>query len=211
MKTSSLEEVQALYDQSAAAYGKMMDAEIELPLYAETFSRLAGAIADVPGPLIDTSCGSGHMLHRYREQYDPERALVGIDLSPSMVAIAKLKLGDGAAVAVGDMRELAGVDTGSVAAVVSFFALHHLSPDDVAAAFQEWARVLVPRGLLIVAAWEGSGPIDYGASSDVVAFRYRQRDLEGWLKQSGLLIERSAAELVKEMAMDAVYLDGRKP
>ena len=67
MKTSSAEQVRELYEQSADAYAKMMDAEIDLPIYSDILSRLTERIADTPGPVLDTSCGSGHMLSRYRK------------------------------------------------------------------------------------------------------------------------------------------------
>ncbi|HCV25309.1 MAG TPA: hypothetical protein DGN59_17765 [Candidatus Latescibacteria bacterium] len=82
------------------------------------------------------------MLSMYHEQFDAERPLVGVDLSPTMVRIAKDRLGGSAAVHVGDMRELSMMDDGSAAAVISFFALHHLEPQGVQAALTEWSRVL---------------------------------------------------------------------
>ena len=85
-------------------------------------------IAGLPGPLIDTSCGSGHMLALYHDRYDPERPLVGIDLSPGMVSITAAKLASSAEVWAGDMRVLDSIEAGTAAAVLSFFAIHHLGP-----------------------------------------------------------------------------------
>ncbi len=76
----------------------MRDADV-----ARSASIGAVSIADVDGPVVDTSCGSGHTLRRY-QQHDPGRALFGVDLSPRMVAISKETLGDAATVVVGDMR-----------------------------------------------------------------------------------------------------------
>lgn len=85
MKLSSTSTVRTLYDETADTYSQMMDQEIEDPWYALTLSQLAGEIADLSGPVVDTSCGSGHVLSLYKSRFDPERALVGIDLSPRMV------------------------------------------------------------------------------------------------------------------------------
>ncbi len=46
------------------------------------------------------------MLRRYHDRYDPERALIGIDLCPRMVEIASAKLDPIAMIVLGDMRNL---------------------------------------------------------------------------------------------------------
>jgi len=58
MKASSEREVRELYESTADSYAKMMDSEIELPIYADVLSRLHQRIFALPGSLVDTSCGS---------------------------------------------------------------------------------------------------------------------------------------------------------
>lgn len=200
-------EVAAFYEGTADAYARMMDAEIDLPVYDAVLSALARRLAGVPGPLVDTSCGSGHMLERYRRRHDAERALVGVDLSPSMVALASARLGDDATVIEGDMRRLASVSDGAAAGVISFFAIHHLGPEDAAAAFREWRRVLGPSGRLTLAAWEGTGAIDYGDHGDVVAFRYTADSLQSWARDAGFDRVACTVTPIDGFDMDAVYLD----
>ena len=167
-----------MYEKSADSYAALMDEEIDLPIYADVLGRLAKRIEGLPGVLIDTSCGSGHMLSRYRERYDHNRGLVGVDISPQMVAIASSSLGPTADIRLGDMRDLGWVESNSVAAVLSFFALHHIDPEAASLAFKEWKRVLRPGGQLVVAAWEGTGPIDYGEALDILALRYTTEELK---------------------------------
>lgn len=207
MKTSSSTEVRDLYESSADAYADMMSSEIEQELYTGTLGRLAERIVDFPGVLVDTSCGSGHMLQKYHQLFDPERPLAGVDLSPRMVELATTRLGTAASVSVADMRHLPGIETASAAAVLSFFAIHHLDPDGISAALGEWQRILHPEGLLVLATWEGAGPIDYGGSSDVVAHRYSEDEISGWVEQVGFEIERCVVEAVEDMPMQAVILD----
>lgn len=207
MKTSTEAEVRELYEDSADGYAKMMDSEIGLPVYADILGRLAERLAGLPGPAIDTSCGSGHLLARYRDRYDPGRSLLGIDLSPRMVAIAGSKLGSDAKIVTGDMRDLGPVESDSAAAVLSFFAVHHLDPGEIAVALGEWKRVLRTGGQLVVAAWEGTGAIDYGDSSDVVALRYRSDEIRGWVSAAGFVVDRCVVEPVEGMSMKAVYLE----
>lgn len=211
MKPSPADEVREMYDETADSYAQMMDAEIALPVYADVLGRLQGRIAKTEGPVVDTACGSGHMLSMYRESYDPDRALVGIDLSSKMVSITEKKFGSNARMIVGDMRNLDGLETGSCAAVLNFFALHHLNPADAKQALGEWFRVLAPGGQLMVAVWEGQGTIDYGEEADIVAFRYRSDELESWAKSAGFVVTRSTVEPVEEIPMDALYLEARKP
>lgn len=199
-----------LYEQSADSYAEMMDAEIDQPVYAETLGRLAERLVGVDGPIVDTSCGTGHMLRRYRDRFDPERALIGIDLSPRMVSLARARLGSNADVFAADMRDLQQIQAGGAAAVVSFFALHHLSPGEVAPTLEEWGRILQPRGQLVLATWEGAGAIDYGEASDVVALRYAKQDIAAWAEAAGFVVDRCVVEPVEDMAMDAIYLEGMR-
>jgi len=210
MMTSSKKQIRKLYDESADSYAKMMDAEIDLPIYADILGRLAERIAGIPGSVLDTSCGSGHMLFRYHERYDPDRSLVGIDLSNRMIAIAGDRLGSSVEVLIGDMRDLGIVESGSVAAILSFFALHHLGLEDVAATLQEWSRVLRPGGQLVVAAWEGDGPIDYGEESDVVALMHSRDEIVAATHAAGFGVDCCVEEFYEDMFMNAVYLEGSK-
>ena len=144
MKQSSSNEVTTLYESTADSYAAMMKTEIGLPVYTDTLSRLHERLRNLEGPLIDTSCGSGHMLQLYSERFDSDRKLIGIDLTPQMVEIAKKRLGSLASVEVGDMRSLSMIADESAAAVLSFFALHHLDMESVQDSLCEWHRVLRP-------------------------------------------------------------------
>lgn len=207
MDTSSPEEVRKLYEKTADSYKKMMDNEIDLPVYADTLSRLAVRITDIPGPVVDTSCGSGHMLDLYRRRYDPQRDLVGIDLSPRMVEITQKKLGPNSKIMIADMRNLSMLSSGSSAAVINYFALHHLDRENVRVAIKEWNRILRPEGQLVIATWEGSGPIDYGDESDVVALRYTKDEVTSWVRDSGFIIDLCIVEPVEGIPMEVIYME----
>lgn len=196
-----------MYDTNADSYAKMMDSEIKLPVYKDKLGQLHENIVNTPGILLDTSCGSGHMLAMFRSQYDSNRSLIGIDISPRMVAVSKKHLGKEASIELGDMRALPGIDSASVAAVINFFAVHHLDADGICASMLEWNRVLVQNGRLLVAAWEGSGAIDYGEESDIVALRYTCNELTEISEKSGFIVTRCTVEPVEDFPMDAIYLE----
>lgn len=210
MRPSPSNEVREMYEDTADSYAQMMDAEIDLPVYADVLRRLRDRIAKTPGTVVDTACGSGHMLSMYHERYDQKHPLLGVDLSPRMVSIAEKKLGPHARLAVGDMRDLSSVESGSSSAIINFFALHHLDFEGIKLAFREWWRILVPGGQLVVATWEGSGAIDYGDESDIVAFRYGSNELRTLAQEAGFSIARCVVEPVEDFPMDAVYLEGIK-
>ena len=76
MTVSPEADVRTFYDDSADTYSGIMDADIELPVYTDLLHRLSDRIADQPGTLVDTSCGPGHVLLRYHEQFDLTRPLI---------------------------------------------------------------------------------------------------------------------------------------
>lgn len=207
MKPSTDKEVREMYDATADSYAKMMDREIELPVYSEVLGRLQTRIEILPGTLIDTACGSGHMLAMFHDQFDSGRTLLGVDLSPRMVALAAERLGEAAQILVGDMGDLNMIQSGSAAAVMNFFAVHHLDSEGVGRATREWHRILGSGGQLLVTAWEGAGLIDYGEESDIVAFRYTGPEVVAWAEEAGFIVSRCVVEPVEGFPMDAVYLE----
>lgn len=211
MKRSTIEEIQRMYDETAGSYNRMMDSEIGLPIYSDILSRLSRSIADTKGMLLDTSCGPGHMLELYHNRYDEKRQLVGIDLSPVMIDLTNQKFeGTLIQTLIGDMRDLSRFESASAAAVISFFAIHHLNSEDLLTTFKEWSRVLCRQGQMILAAWEGTGLIDYGDEIDVVAHKYTMKEIESRLIESGFVIEYRKIEAYEDLQMDAVYLAANK-
>jgi len=209
-KISDSDAVRDMYDAEAESYSKMMDSEMEHPLYADTLGRLKTRVANLAGAIIDAPCGSGHMLSMYHEDYDKVRALYGIDLSPSMVAIAAERLGFAAEFVVGDIRNLEFVPSGSAAALISHFAIHHLDVDGVGDALAEWHRVLQAGGQLVIGAWEGEGAIDYGDDSDISAIMHRADALATMIRECGFSISRNVVEMDNEMMMNAIYIEGTR-
>lgn len=196
-----------MYEANADSYAEMMDKEIDLPVYKDLLGRLHEDISDIPGALLDTACGSGHMLAMFRSNYDSNRSVIGIDISPRMVEIAKTLIGEEGSVVVGDMRALPNISSGSVAAVINFFAIHHLDIDDIRESMLEWYRVLVHSGHLLLAAWEGNGTIDYGEESDIVALRYSSNELIEIAESVGFIVNRCLVAPVEGFPMDAIYLE----
>ena len=207
---STADEIQGFYEDHADSYNSMMDAEIELPMYTAALGGLADRIANLDDPVLDTSCGTGHMLEKFADDQAGGRQLLGVDLSPHMVAIARRRLGAAATVEQGDMGGLIHIPDASCAAVLSFFALHHVDAEGVNRCFVEWFRILGSGGQVLVAAWEGDGPIDYGDAGDIVAMRYRADEFAEAATSAGFRIDSCLVRPVEEMEMDAAYLVGTR-
>jgi ubiquinone/menaquinone biosynthesis C-methylase UbiE len=207
MTQSAEDEVVRLYEPTADSYSSMMNSEIQSPVYFETLSRLHGKLAQVPGPLVDISCGSGHMLSLYAEKFTDNRKLIGVDITPRMVELANERLGSAGKARVGDMRCVSEIDDGSVAALLNFFAIHHVTKIDLIAALGEWHRLLRSGGQLVMAAWEGVGRIDYGDDSELIAYKYSESELRKLLTENGFSVDRCLVETIEEMSMEAIYID----
>jgi ubiquinone/menaquinone biosynthesis C-methylase UbiE len=207
---SSTDAVREMYDSTAESYASMMDAAIDDPMYADVLQRLKSRLENIPGMLVDAPCGSGHMLSMYHETCDNERPLFGVDLSAQMVAITQRRLGAAVETAVCDIRQLEMLADNSAAAVISHFGFHHLDLNGVRDACKEWHRVLVDGGQLVLGVWEGSGAIDYGEHSDLVAVRHKSGDLQNILADIGFDELKCEVEFDEDMAMDAVYIEASK-
>lgn len=131
------------YDTVAAAYDEALRSE----LAGKPVDRaLLDALLELsPGIVADVGCGPGHVTRHLAARH---RAVVGVDLSPAMVEIAR-----GAAPSlsfeVGSMLDLPVAD-GAWSGIVAFYSIIHLTPAERARACREFARVLAPGGWVLV-------------------------------------------------------------
>jgi len=137
--------VQAAYDAVAGAYDRQLSDELD----AKPLDRalLTGVVELVgAGTIADVGCGPGHVT-RFLAQRHPD--VVGIDLSPGMIAVAREQASE-LALEVGSMLRLPVAD-GTWAGVIALYSIIHLTADERVAAFGEFARVLRRGGWLLVA------------------------------------------------------------
>ena len=134
------QDVAAGYDRLADDY----DANWLVRLIPVT-NRLAAALPErVEGRIIDLGCGTGYLTATLEQRY-PAATIIGVDISPGMLAEARKRC-DRTELVTGNMLEfLRQQPDGSAHLIASAWAIGYSVPDRVIA---ESARVLVPGGTL---------------------------------------------------------------
>ncbi|GIF74940.1 class I SAM-dependent methyltransferase [Asanoa siamensis] len=161
------------YDTVATAY----DAALRTELAAKPVDRaLLDALLELcPGIVADVGCGPGHVTRHLAARH---RAVVGVDLSPEMVALARSAAPE-LSFEVGSMLDLPVAD-GAWSGIVAFYSIIHLTAEERAVAFAEFARALAPGGWVLIAfhvsaADQPAGSVQhlaewFGAAVDLDAF-----------------------------------------
>jgi ubiquinone/menaquinone biosynthesis C-methylase UbiE len=136
----------AYYDRRAAEYddwwtGRGLFAERDRPGWQDEVDRLVELLRGLaPAKSLDIACGTGFLTRHL------PGLIVGLDQSPTMVAIAQSRLPDGVAF-VGDALALPFVD-GAFERLFTGHFYGHLVPDERAAFLAEARRVA--RELIVV-------------------------------------------------------------
>jgi SAM-dependent methyltransferase len=120
--------------------------------FGDDLPAYAAAVAEAglrPGwAVLDAGCGTGRALPALRAAVGPEAAVIGVDLTPQMLDVARAGHRDAdAALVLGDARRLPVADAG-VDAVFAAGLVAHLP--DATAGLAELARVTRPGGRLVL-------------------------------------------------------------
>ncbi|MDN4175517.1 DUF480 domain-containing protein [Nocardioides sp. SOB77] len=147
--------VRAGYAAIAADYADALTGELAgLPFERWLLDRVAEHAVASGRPVVEAGCGPGHVT-AYLAAAGADAT--GIDLTPGMVEQAQARFPD-ATYAVGDLRRLVRPPAAvGWAAVLGWYSLIHLAPDELAGAVAALARPLAPGGLLVLALHTG-GP-----------------------------------------------------
>ncbi len=138
--------------------------------------RLLGLRMFPPIPamkVLDVGCGTGVHLEIYRGS---GCGLYGIDTSPSMLGIARARLGEDADLRLGDAKELPFEDD-MFDLVVCMLVLHEMDHSARTSAIVEMMRVLSPNGRILM--------IDFHAGP--------ARPLKGWWTKLIIFLSEVAA------------------
>ncbi|MEZ5377014.1 MAG: class I SAM-dependent methyltransferase [Acidimicrobiales bacterium] len=183
-----VDRVRHSYDAPARRYldhvgGEMHHASLERSAL-QLFADLAGPDALT----IDAGCGPGHITSFLADR--GLQKICGIDLSPEMIALAQASF-PAIDFRVGELAMLPVAD-GGVDAVVSRHSIIHTEPPQLEAVFTEFARVLVPGGLLFVSFFAVSESSEHGEPFDhavCTAYQLDPSTVAGMLSAVGIVEE----------------------
>lgn len=198
--------VRAAYDAVARGYHQQLGDELAgKPLdrgVLEAFTELAAA-----GPVADVGCGPGHVTRFLAARHS---SVIGIDISPGMVAVAR-EHAPGLPFAVGSMLQLPAA-AGAWSGIIALYSIIHLTSGKRTRACREFARALGRGGWLLVAFHIDSPEFAAGEVNHVTTWFGQAVTLDGYflepatvqrdLEAAGFTI---AATLVRAPRPDIEY------
>ena len=146
----TIERASKAYGSRAAEYTRILgNIDATAPADRELISSWAHAHPD--GSILDVGCGPGHWTNWLHERgIDIE----GVDPAPEFVDAA-LRRFPGVRFRVGRAEQLDVADS-SLAGILAWYSLIHLSPDRMPEVLAEFARALAPGGGLLVGCFDGA-------------------------------------------------------
>ncbi len=199
------------YDAVAAEYALHLSDELSYKPLDRALLAMAVEAAG-PRPIADLGCGPGHVAAWLAER---GAQVVGIDLSPGMVALAS-RDHPRAKFRVGDLRDLPASD-GEFGAVVALYSLIHLVPAELPVAMGEMRRVVVPGGLLLASFHLGEEVrhvTDWWGHGVDLDFRFLETAaVAGHLESAGMVVEAvvERAPYAQEVSTRRAYVVARRP
>jgi SAM-dependent methyltransferase len=202
--------VRAGYDAVAATYAEEFSDELD---HKPIERGLLGAFCDMTsrGVVADIGCGPGHIT---RFLADRRENVVGLDLSPRMIAVAQ-QHNPGLLFAAASMLNLPCPD-GAFAGVVAMYSIIHLDAQQRAAAFGEFARTLLADGLLLVSFHVDGPGLAPGDVNHLSTFLGHSVDMDGYFLDPAVVMRdllangfRVEARLDREPIADIEFASRR--
>jgi len=122
---------------------------MDLTMYDDFYRQFCELLPRGPGRVLDAACGPGN-VSRYLLAKRPDLDLLGIDLAPRMVELARIAV-PGARFAVHDCRKLAHLNQ-RFEGIICAFGLPYLSSEEAAAFVRVASNMLEPEGMLYLSA-----------------------------------------------------------
>ena len=182
---------------SAGTFHKLADRYrekfMDLTLYDESYRNFCELLRPGRARVLDAACGPGNVSRCLLAQR-PDLDLLGIDLAPRMVELARAAA-PSAQFAVHDCRCLADLKR-RFNGIICAFGLPYLSPEEVSGFIEAAAEGLNPDGVLYLSTMLGNSDdsgLEHCSTGDPVYVYYHSEEhLTRLLERSGFkLVERS--------------------
>ena len=160
----------AVADAYSAAFGNELDSKPLDRALLTAFVEMIGA-----GTVCDVGCGPGHVTRFLAGRHAD---VMGLDLSSAMIGIARKKAPD-LVFKTGSMLALPVPDAGW-AGIVSLYSIIHLTREDRASAWREFARAVRPGGWLLAAFHVDSPEFRPGAVNHLTSWFGKSVELDGY-------------------------------
>lgn len=189
------------YDTVAKAYEELLHADLDSATYDRSMLGAFAELVHVGSAergirVADLGCGPGRItVHLDALGLDA----FGIDLAPGMIAVARQQHPT-LAFEVGSIESL-DLPTGELAGAIAWYSIIHTPPERLPAVFAEFARVLAPGGVLLLAFQTPSSdsPRDrperrhlahaYGHDIDADAYRLPAKETSALLNDAGFTVD----------------------
>ena len=207
------ERTRGAYDEVATEYATRISGELDgKPLdcaLLDVFAREVGSGARV----CDAGCGPGHVAAYLR---DRGVDVVGVDISPSMVAEAA-RLHPHIEFGTGDLTNLP-FEGGELAGAIAFYSIIHLQRENVTAALRSISERLRPHGLLFLSFHIGDHELHlddwWGHAVNVDFTFFEVGEMKEYVRQAGYelvwIVEREPYAGVEHPSRRG-YILARKP
>jgi SAM-dependent methyltransferase len=196
-EADQLRRVRASYDAVATTYAEQFSDELD---HKPLDRALLAAFCDMTalGRIADIGCGSGHIS---RFVADRRSDVLGVDLSPEMVAVARRRHPD-LTFEVASMTDLPYPED-VWSGVLAMYSIIHLSAAQRSRAFAEFARTLRPGGRLLVAFHVDGPGFAPGAVNQVRTFLGHPVEMDGYfLEPADVIADLIASGFRVQARMD---------
>ena len=182
----------AVYDRAATRYVQFVGTEISSATEGPIDRSLLVTFVDLIKRhtvlrVADVGCGPGRVAAFMAEH---GLNVVGVDVSQAMLTVARtahphIEFEEG-------QLDALPIETGVLAGAVCWYSIIYTPPDQLAEAFGELARVLIPGGYLLLGFQAEGEPVHradaQGTNLPLTSYRHSMQEVAGWLEDTGFKI-----------------------
>lgn len=167
------------------------EAFMDTAYYHASFDRFLAAIAAGPADVLELGCGPGNIT-RYLLDHRPELRILGTDLAPNMLELAR-EHNPAATFQLLDARDMLSLDR-RFDAIMCGFCLPYLTPEETTTLIRDAAEVLREKGVLYLSTMEddparsGFKPSSTGKGESAYIHYYEGRFLTEALAANGFTV-----------------------